>query len=172
MNGRFQWATVRSLSDIARAFWAKVDKTGPAPAYKPDLGSCWLWEAGTSGRIGRLSMSRRRIPAHWFLVGPPPPGMVWKHLCGVGRCVRPDHLAAVTRGVGSYSELGVERTAERRKGKTGCVNGHPYDKANAYLKPDGSRECRICKLEEHRRYNQRQAEARNLAALQEEEHVV
>src|SRR5690348_8449196 len=28
-------------------FWAKVDKNGPVPEYRPDLGPCWLWTAST-----------------------------------------------------------------------------------------------------------------------------
>src|SRR3990167_5038069 len=27
-------------------FWEKVDKHGPIPEHRPELGSCWLWTAG------------------------------------------------------------------------------------------------------------------------------
>jgi len=26
-------------------FWAKVDKNGPVPAHRPELGPCWIWTA-------------------------------------------------------------------------------------------------------------------------------
>jgi hypothetical protein len=29
--------------------------------------------------------------------------------------------------------------------KTHCPDGHPYDEANTYVRPDGGRECRICR---------------------------
>ena len=27
-------------------FWAKVNKNAPPPETAPELGGCWLWEAG------------------------------------------------------------------------------------------------------------------------------
>src|SRR5690349_16006693 len=47
-------ATRISRASSAR-FWDKVDKNGPIPLHRPELGACWLWTAhiATSG-YGRL----------------------------------------------------------------------------------------------------------------------
>lgn len=29
---------------IEGRFWRKVDKNGPIPAHRPDLGACWMWK--------------------------------------------------------------------------------------------------------------------------------
>ena len=35
--------------------------------------------------------------------------------------------------------------------KTECIRGHPFDKENTYIRPDGERNCRLCsKLHDHR----------------------
>lgn len=39
-----------------KRFWSKVDKDGPIPAHKPELGQCWVWTASKNnagyGRFG------------------------------------------------------------------------------------------------------------------------
>lgn len=65
-------------------FWQKVDKTE----------TCWLW----TGHISRTGYGYALGGlAHHFLVGKPPEGFEWDHLCFVRNCVRPDHLELVTR---------------------------------------------------------------------------
>lgn len=75
--------------DQARRFWAKVNKTN----------TCWLWTAGTQSR-GYGAIGYAPWTAHKFSyltqVGPIPVGLTINHICGVKRCVRPDHLEAVT----------------------------------------------------------------------------
>jgi hypothetical protein len=39
----------------------------------------------------------------------------------------------------------------RRRRRTHCPRGHALDAANTYRRPDGGRECRICRREERRR---------------------
>lgn len=36
---------MRTKRTIEERFWAKVDKNGPMPEGRPDLGPCWLWTA-------------------------------------------------------------------------------------------------------------------------------
>ena len=72
-------------------FWRKVDKS---------RGSCWLWVASTRNGYGAFNLGldggNRSVLAHRFawddLRGPIPEGLVLDHLCGVRRCVNPDHL--------------------------------------------------------------------------------
>lgn len=62
---------------------------------------CHIWMGGTSGNgYGRCKHDGRMQPAHHvFFVragGEIPEGHELDHLCGVRRCVNPDHLEAVT----------------------------------------------------------------------------
>jgi hypothetical protein len=44
-------------------FWAKVDKNGPIPAYRPDLGPCWLWTASKrADGYGQALPNKERAP--------------------------------------------------------------------------------------------------------------
>ena len=48
-------------------FWAKVNKNGPVPAAKPELGPCWAWKPAKAGGYGRFRASPERLtPAHRF----------------------------------------------------------------------------------------------------------
>jgi hypothetical protein len=40
----------------------------------------------------------------------------------------------------------------RRRLRTHCARGHELIEANVYRRPDGSRECRVCRREERRRH--------------------
>lgn len=39
--------TRATATDLQR-FWSKVDKGGPVPPHRLELGPCWLWIAGHS----------------------------------------------------------------------------------------------------------------------------
>lgn len=89
--------------DFPQRYWSKVNKNGPIPQHRPELGPCWIWTVATcfgdygqiSGGFGRLVKSHR---SSWVLhYGPIPTGMWVLHKCDVGRCVRPDHLFLGTR---------------------------------------------------------------------------
>ena len=81
-------------------FWEKVDKNGPIPAHRPELGQCWEWTATISEKgygLFRISGANRRYePAHrfsWILInGEKPAELFVLHHCDNRRCVRPDHL--------------------------------------------------------------------------------
>ena len=61
-------------------FWEKVDKNGPIPEKRPELGPCWLWLASISDNgYGKFSVRHGLIVyahrlAYELLVGPIPPG--------------------------------------------------------------------------------------------------
>lgn len=136
-------------AEISR-FWTKVDKTD----------GCWLWTAGTQSR-GYGAIGYAPWTAHKFSyltqVGPIPVGLTINHICGVKRCVRPDHLEAVTyaennqhahdTGLAAPSPLSRTNAA-----KIACPAGHFYSDDNTYTNPQGHRQCRTCKREsDHRR---------------------
>lgn len=125
---------------IARVevFLSKIDRSD----------KCWEWRGGsTSEGYGQFAWKQRPILAHrlsfWLLRGSLTKGLVIDHLCRNRLCVNPDHLEEVTssenikRGKGIY----VLNSA-----KTRCKNGHLFDSANTYHRPDGKgRECRLCR---------------------------
>lgn len=131
----------------AERLWARVDRDGPVPQYRPDLGPCWLWGgAPCPNGYGKLvgdagpMIGVHRL-AYELLVGPIPEGLQLDHLCRVRTCVNPAHLEPVT---------GAENT--RRAKLTyvpvaACLRGHPYDDANTYLDKTGARRCRRCARE-------------------------
>lgn len=109
-----------------------------------DRSGCWLWTAALQYEYGSFTApGRRSVLAHrWAyeqLRGPIPEGLTLDHLCGVKRCVNPDHLEPVTIGEN------VRRWSSKR---TTCPQGHAYD----YVAPDGWRGCRLCRKAAKRRY--------------------
>lgn len=79
-------------------FWSHVDRNGPIPAHRPELGPCWLW---TGGKLGKgygsfRGLKQETIGAHrfaWLLEHGdlPEDGHVLHH-CDNMSCVRHSHL--------------------------------------------------------------------------------
>jgi len=85
-------------------FWAKVDKNGPTPEHRPELGPCWLWTASVNKGTGYGQFGpshSQAVQTHRFSYelanGPIPEGFQVHHECHRRRCVNPDHLSAATR---------------------------------------------------------------------------
>lgn len=86
-----------------RRFWAQVNKAGPVPESKPELGPCWVWTGyihtetgyGQYGGKGNGSQLTHRI-AYQYEVGPIPKSLHLDHLCRNRACCNPDHLEPVT----------------------------------------------------------------------------
>jgi hypothetical protein len=154
-------------------FWDKVNKHGPVPERRPDLGRCWIWN-GTKGRAGhgQFNVDGRHVSAYRFawelLVGPIPEGYEPDHLCRVPPCVKPiadefgpAHLEPVTR---QENQLRGEGVGGRNARKTHCIHGHPFDEVNTIWRPSGGRDCHQCKREGALRYGQQHREERRQAA--------
>ena len=110
-------------------FWAKVDKNGPLPEGKPELGPCWVWRAALLEGYAAFTLNHGHVTGHLFayrlLVDEVPDGMQLDHVCHTvsietcpggeqcrhRRCVNPAHLEPVTaltnylRGFGSGSSM-------------------------------------------------------------------
>ena len=93
----------RGLSTTER-YWIKVDKDGPIPEHRPELGPCHLWTGAQTtldDGWGRFwPTPGRPVLAHRFAyeleIGPIPDGLEPDHLCRVRLCVRVSHLELVT----------------------------------------------------------------------------
>lgn len=138
-------------------FTAKMQRTA----------TCWLWTGATQssgygsfGIDGKTHLAHRL--AYELFIGPIGDGLAINHLCGVKKCVNPDHLEAVTAaennaharatGLAPYPTLAATNAA-----KTKCPAGHAYTGNNVYTYPSGARRCRACKRDSDRRRLQRRS---------------
>lgn len=137
-------------ASVEDRFWSKVNKNGPIPTNRPELGPCWLWNAAQNAEgYGNFTFGGRTVKAHRFtyelLVGPIPEGLELDHLCRVHHCVNLAHLEPVTRSVNS------QRGVNANTRKTHCPQGHPYDEGNT-TRCKGRRYCRSCNRVQKRQW--------------------
>lgn len=134
-------------------FWIKVDKNGPLPVERPDLGNCWVWRTAKrdSTRVSFVVKSGSKVLAHRMgyelIVGPIPDGLVLDHLCRRPRCVRFSHLEPVTQATNIARGLGPALLREwdaKKRALTHCKWGHEYTPPNTRIKKNGTRGCKAC----------------------------
>jgi hypothetical protein len=109
---------------------------------------CWEWTATRNKKGYGVIWDGKTRGAHRvayeLFVGPIPEGLQLDHLCRVRHCVNPAHLEPVTC---RENLLRGETITAKRAAVTECPKGHKYSQANTYYRPDGCRECRLCKNE-------------------------
>lgn len=135
-------------------FWRQVDKSGPIPAHRPELGPCWVWTGWCDKRgYGKFRPTSRqsdpKVQAHRFayelVVDVIPAGLELDHLCRNKSCVNPAHLEAVT------PQVNIDRRITANSLKTHCPQKHEYNEGNTYVGKDGARSCRACDREAKRK---------------------
>jgi hypothetical protein len=140
---------------LAERFWRHVNKDGPIPEQRPELGPCWSW-TGTIMEIGygMLGFERKHLLAHRISyqlnVGEIPSELELDHLCRNRGCVNPTHLEAVTR-LTNFLRGDHPSAVAFRVGS--CKNGHERTAENTIVRPDGRRECRVCRDATKRRWD-------------------
>lgn len=144
-------------------FLSKVDKNGPIPPHKPELGPCWPWKPQAAfGGYGQFTANGKTQGAHRVAyehyIAPIPDGWEVDHLCRNRNCVNAagGHLEAVTRAENLRRARTWENGAAFQRNKTHCVVGHPYSGDNLRIGKDGRRYCRECEKRYQAEYRARE----------------
>ena len=134
------------IGEMARRFWAKVDKSGSA-----ENPWCWTWTASLHpGGYGRFALRHGKVVyahrmAYELEIETIPSGLDIDHLCRNRRCVNPAHLEIVTRRENTLRGVGPSASNAR---KTACPKGHPLIGENVYTAPGKRRrQCATCRAE-------------------------
>ena len=106
---------------VPERFWQYVDKNGPIPPSRPELGSCWIWTGAKVVGYGNMTVGwdrtkKRSIAkgAHivsWILHhGQFSEGQCVLHKCDNPPCVNPSHLFIGTKAVNNRDRQNKGRT--------------------------------------------------------------
>jgi HNH endonuclease len=116
--------------------------------YKVASNGCWQWTSGLNSQgYGSFYDGEKHVGAHCFSYrqfrGPIAPWLTVDHVCRNRACVNPLHLRLLSNLDNTLAGIGPTALNKR---KTRCVHGHRFAQANTYIRKDGSRRCRQCRL--------------------------
>jgi len=141
-----------------RLFWKLVNRSGPIPEHRPELGPCWLW---TGGKVGKgygsfRGLNQKTTSAHrfaWLLAnGAIPDRMHVLHKCDNMLCVRAEHLFLGTNTVNVHDMIAKGRHSHGAQHGSLCNpprgDGH-VSRRKPELRPRGERHGRAKLTEAH-----------------------
>lgn len=124
-----------------------MDKNGPIPERRPELGPCWTWTGTTDPKgYGIFQVDGHHARAARYVCemtsDPIPAGCEVSYLCKNASCVNYEsHLEVVPQRV---SILRGDSVAAVNGRKTHCDRGHEFSEANTSIRSDGARVCKPC----------------------------
>jgi len=145
-EGRYEVSdlgAVRSLPRLVRSGSGGL-KPIPGTVMKPAIGkwghlSVDLYKGGKkTRRVFRV----HRLVLEAF-VGPCPEGMEVCHNDGIASNNRVGNLRYDTRSGNKLDR--VRHGTDHNARKTECIQGHPFDAENTYIRPEGGRACKKCR---------------------------
>lgn len=112
------------------------------------MSECWLWSGYTNTKgYGVVGTGSRTQLVHRVVLGAATGHTEEQamHLCDTPACCYPNHLAWGTNQTNQRDKARKGRSNNGQIIKTHCKAMHPFDEANTYITPSGSRSCRACR---------------------------
>lgn len=144
LNAQGKPRSLKYAPDIEVRFMRHIEKRLVPNIHYLASGECWLY-VDSKQDYPSFHDGVRTVKAHTWAyrhwVGEIPKGFQLDHLCKQTRCVRPEHLEAVTPWENTMRSNSPSAINAR---KTHCPKGHEYSADNTYRPPSGGRKCRKC----------------------------